>query len=402
MPSSHLLAVGQTPTLRIHEVEGDLVLTGWERPELLARGPKGDEIRYMAEANLVELRAERNCIVQTPLQTTVEIDGSIEGHAALNLLQGPVTVGSVDGHLQVNSSGPLTVENVDGNLSVRAVAGSCRIHCVDGNARVHQVAGDLLLDKVDGNLSVSDVVGNVEAQVDGNVDLNLTLVHGQRVQVTADGNIVCRIQPDAGVRVHLEANGTIRVKNLGEARRVEDDCLEFQLGDGGALIDLRADGDILLIGTEQRGFGPSAGLDAEIGEEMGRRAAELGEQIAQQVEAQVAAVTREMEERLARMGDNEELAGKLQERLTGAMRRAEEKLAEAMRRMEVRAAERGPETDRRRKGYGWPAPPAPPAPPVPPKRPPVSDEERLLILRMVEQGKVSVGQAENLLAVLVG
>ena len=60
MPSSHLLAVGQTPTLRIHEVEGDLVLTGWERPELLARGPKGDEIRHLAEANLVELRAERN------------------------------------------------------------------------------------------------------------------------------------------------------------------------------------------------------------------------------------------------------------------------------------------------------------------------------------------------------
>jgi hypothetical protein len=85
------------------------------------------------------------------------------------------------------------------------------------------------------------------------------------------------------------------------------------------------------------------------------------------------------------------------------MRRAEEKFAEAMRRMEVRSGERGgPEFDRRRKGYGWQSPPQPPVPPAPPKRNPVSDEERMLILRMVEQGKISVEQAEKLLAALNG
>ena len=37
MASTHVLAVGPTPTLKLHEIEGDLTLTGWERPELLAR-----------------------------------------------------------------------------------------------------------------------------------------------------------------------------------------------------------------------------------------------------------------------------------------------------------------------------------------------------------------------------
>mgnify|MGYP003383801076 CR=1 FL=1 len=46
----------------------------------------------------------------------------------------------------------------------------------------------------------------------------------------------------------------------------------------------------------------------------------------------------------------------------------------------------------------------PPAPPVPPKpkRAPATDEERMMILRMVEQGKISVEQAEKLLAALTG
>ena len=100
------------------------------------------------------------------------------------------------------------------------------------------------------------------------------------------------------------------------------------------------------------------------------------------------------------MGDNEEMANKIQERVGMALRRAEEKLAEAMRKMEVR------EGDRRRKGYGWqtPVPPTPPTPPAPPapKRSPASDEERMIILRMVEEGKISVEQAEKLLSALNG
>jgi hypothetical protein len=79
------------------------------------------------------------------------------------------------------------------------------------------------------------------------------------------------------------------------------------------------------------------------------------------------------------------------------MRRAEEKLAEAMRKMEQRTQE---SEGRRRKG-GWTPPPPPPAAPKP-KRSPATEEERMLILRMVEQGKLSVEQAEKLLAALNG
>jgi ElaB/YqjD/DUF883 family membrane-anchored ribosome-binding protein len=164
------------------------------------------------------------------------------------------------------------------------------------------------------------------------------------------------------------------------------------------------------MGGEVRSFGAGAvfdsGVSEEMSEEMARRAAELGQQIAQQVESQVSVLTRELEEKLARMGDNEEMANKIQDRISAALRRAEEKLAETMRKMEVRS-----EGDRRRKGYGWqtpPTPPVPPAPPVPPVAPPArpkqqaSDEERMMVLRMVEQGKLSIEEAEKLLRALNG
>jgi hypothetical protein len=410
MASVQVLPVGLAPTLLANEIEGDFQVTGWDRPELHLRGPKADEITRISAGDEpgalqeIHFSARRNCHVQTPLQSKLRA-GQVQGNVALNLLLGAVEFGDVDGNFAANSTGPLTLGHVDGNLSVRAVAGGFSAQGIDGNARIAQVAGDLHLGAVDGNLSIGEVVGNVTAAADGDVDLSLNLAPGQHVQVTADGNITCRIQPDAGVVVRLEAEGNIRVKNLGEPRRDEDTCLEFVLGDGGAIVDLCAAGNITLVGSEVRSFGGGIDFDPnasqEMNEEMARRAAELGQQIAQQVESQVGVLTRELEEKLARI-DNDEMANKIQDRVSSALRRAEEKLAEAMRKIEVR------EGDRRRKGYGWqtpptpPTPPAPPVPPAPPRRPQANDEDRMMILRMVEGGKISVEQAERLLAALNG
>lgn len=293
MPGVQVLPVGPTPTVMIDEIEGDFQVTGWDRAELQVRGPKADEIIRRSDSDEIRLSSSRNCMMQAPLQTTLHV-GKVEGNAAINMLLGAVEVGDVDGNIATNSTGPLTLGKADGNVSVRSVAGALTTEDIDGNARIAQIAGNLRLGNVDGNLAISEVVGNIQATCDGNVDLRLNLAPGQHVQVAADGNIDCRIQPDAGVVVRLEADGNIRVRNLGASRRDEDTCLEFVLGDGGAILDLHADGDITLTGIDMPGF--SAGFDAaasqEMNEEMGRRAAELGQQIAQQVESQVNVLTR--------------------------------------------------------------------------------------------------------------
>ena len=51
-----------------------------------------------------------------------------------------------------------------------------------------------------------------------------------------------------------------------------------------------------------------------------------------------------------------------------------------------------------------PKPPTPPVPPFPPRpvSDPVSDEERLTILKMLQEKKISLQEAEKLLAALEG
>jgi hypothetical protein len=78
------------------------------------------------------------------------------------------------------------------------------------------------------------------------------------------------------------------------------------------------------------------------------------------------------------------------------MRRAEEK----MRASERRANFVGMAVGRGSMGRP-PVPPIPPVPPVPPNEP-VSDVERLAVLRMLQEKKISLEDAEKLLAALEG
>jgi hypothetical protein len=105
-----------------------------------------------------------------------------------------------------------------------------------------------------------------------------------------------------------------------------------------------------------------------------------------------------LDEKFANLGSGDELAARIQEKVQGALRMAEERAKEYERRG-------GADYERRRNRAGsWPPPPPPPQPPRPPRpaAAPVSEEERLMILRMISEGDINVEQAEKLLAALHG
>jgi hypothetical protein len=96
---------------------------------------------------------------------------------------------------------------------------------------------------------------------------------------------------------------------------------------------------------------------------------------------------------------NERATAQAQERMRRTQEKLERKLEAARRRSEMKAqaAERRAQFHGRRSwNVEWPT-----TPPAPPKEP-VSDEERLMILRMLEQKKITLEEAEELLSALEG
>ena len=104
----------------------------------------------------------------------------------------------------------------------------------------------------------------------------------------------------------------------------------------------------------------------------------------------------EMDHIMQRARESSERAtARSQAKMRRAQKKLERKLAAAKRKAELRAkaAERRSQSG---KNFEWPPPSEEPAQGI------ISDEERLMVLRMLEEKKINLEEAEQLLAVLEG
>jgi hypothetical protein len=162
-------------------------------------------------------------------------------------------------------------------------------------------------------------------------------------------------------------------------------------------------------------------IEVEVGQDFESMAETITDQVTQQIESQMEMLESQLESQFGNIANILNTAGisaqkaermskrareaseRAQARAQEKMRRAQEKLQRkleaARRRAEVRAraAERAARDRRKRAApIDW----TPPQVDTP--REPVSDEERMLILQMLEQKKITVEEAEQLLAALEG
>jgi len=289
---------------------------------------------------------------------------------------------------------------------------------------------------VGGDLFLQDVGGAIQALAGSDVTLEVNFKPEQEYALQAGGDLTCRVGPEASVRLTLIAGGEVTIDVPAAQWTGGSNSKTVTLGAGAAAANLRAGGDLQLTGA-----GPEADslgdFDEKFGADFAGMADDFGAQIESQIESQISAhmanFDKLMAERMAglnfvtdpvdaaKIAATARRAAERVERVTrqqaDAARRRAEKQAEAAQRLAESAQRRAEAINRKvREEHGrrgWPfrgdpaRPPQPPRPPAPnrptaPAAPvdPVSDEERMMILRMVEQGKISVGEAEKLLAAL--
>ena len=169
----------------------------------------------------------------------------------------------------------------------------------------------------------------------------------------------------------LSAGGDLDYPS-GVDTKEQGDGVTFQLGDGGANLELIAGGDLCL----QTGLGRVDSDQDWVGD------------ILTEVDAKLAEV--EARFNVMGMGMYGFEADRVGERVRRAVRRAERKAGGKARR--AMAHEKKKHTS----SFSW----TPPGLGDPAES--ATDEERLTILRMVEEGKVSVSEAEILLRALEG
>jgi hypothetical protein len=413
------------------EVQGNLNLRGWDEQQINASCSNPDDLTMEPRGEEVFISCPDDLSLRVPAAAQVRIL-SLGGDANIKLLEGPLQAQSISGNLNLRAVAETRLEIVRGNLSAKDVSGDLALQEVSGNAVLRDIEGDLS-GLVRGNLRLDDVDGDTSLKVNGNASLSLDPSPGNTYRIEADGSIFCRLPSDASLALNVPRANKIlvRIPEAGLTSPVKPP-FTLDLGDADADLILSAAGDVAINSLPSDWFFED--LEVGIGEDFEQMAENLGEQITQQVESHLDMLSQQLEMGLGNLSrifgpsgiapeKAEKMTQRAQEARERAHRKAQEKLQRAQEKMQrkleaarrraemkARAAERAardrphrphtphkPPRPQRPPGFSWAGPPG-----AGPADEPVSDEERMLILHMLEQGKISPEEAEQLLAALEG
>jgi hypothetical protein len=284
-------------------------------------------------------------------------------------------------------------------MSLRGCAGGCQAKSVGGDASLHEIHGEVDI-TVGADLYLRGADGNVRAQVGSDAAVYLRPLPGMRAEIQAGSDVLLRLPAKANVELILQGcdDESIRVDlpgvkpvEMGMARHV-------MMGSGGATITATAGSEVIVTSRDEEWenvaeFDPLGREGPFAPGEFPGLSSELHDRISRRVEE---ATRRALESSMRAQEQSE----RVQRRVDTAMRRAEEKMRSA----ERRSMHMGIKVGRFGATFERPTPPVPPIPPIPPRpqAEPVTDQERLTILKMLQEKKISLQDAEKLLAALDG
>ena len=406
---------------------GDLAVAAGPEGQVVARCEDRDSLEIRRDGDTFTIRARSNCSVICPHDTQVVV-GAVGGSLSAEALTGRFEVESVSGNLKLGQVGDISVGQVNGNVRARQLNGSFMIQLGRGNVKIYGAAGELSLGHIGGNLLVRDagadlraesVGGNVKVygaqgalvlgRIDGNLlvrdsgdDVRAEWVGGsvslepsplllQSIAVQSGGNVKIRLPEGANVRARLRAGGGVRSNVDGVTTTEEDGTTSVLLGSGDADLAVEAAGYVSLQPREvlaEMGPFPSFGMFDDLDE--------VRFEIELSIAKTMAAVEARLEDKLTGISDREtrERVKNAEERAMGATRAAYEKARRQAEREAERARLRAERAERRWQRVSGKRQPQ--------RKAKVTDEERLRVLRMVEEGKIAPDQAIDLLAALEG
>ncbi len=393
--------VQETPTLSILDCRGDFSVNGWSK----------SAVRVRAEVEQLEIRQEGNTFMVTcgsDLRIDAPVDSCLQvrtlgGDARFKCIQGEISLDEVGGDLLLGQVGNARIKQAGGDLSARNVDGDLIVQKVVGDMSVRSVSGRLEVEYVGRDLGARILMGDARAgDVQGDLRLQSAFSDGKEYSFKARGDIVARVPSSTNADFTLRSGrNRIRIKADLLDRKDGDDEITGRLGDGGATVLLDAGRDMILAASDS-GWGQDwSGVQVgAIGAEFGAEFSTLAEDIASQVGAHMAEMSLQLEDKLANI---EVDVGRLDERAERVARRAQKQLERAATRLQ-RRAEREADKARRHAAKGrWKTASRPGRAASPePAADPVTDKERLTILNMVAEAKISVEEAESLLDALKG
>jgi hypothetical protein len=359
---SKTISAGKSPKIKVDAIGGDVSIVGWEGVDIIVKSDDNDT-SLVQNGEVITLTCGGDLSLRVPKGSSFEFK-SIGGDASVRGINGNIELKEIGGDLSIRDVGSVAIGTVGADLSLRNLAGDLFVKSAHGDVSIRGVEGNVNLESVADDLALRGVRGNVNVSVGEDVIVYLDPKSGGSYSVIAGDDILLVLPPNSNVTLNIHGDEIdVTLPGIEEEEGATERSIV--LGDGSANISLSAGGDVRVSDKADAGefaeeFGNFAGLNFDW--------SGFGERISRQVER--------------------------------AARRAEEAGRRAERHAERHARKWKGKVNVGRWDWNF-GPTGVITPPSPPSEP-VAEEERMAILKMLQEKKISAAQADELLKALEG
>lgn len=366
----------------IQVVGGDLRLRGRSGGRLQIDG-EGANAEQLGEGQPYVVRVSGDARITVPDDVNVSVQ-QVGGDAKLTELGRATDINTVGGDLIVRGAQSLNIKTVGSDLRVKRVEGEVIVESVGSDATIREVTGNVWVTAIGSDLYLRNIDGSCKVDhVNADLVLNIDFEPEQEYRFNAGSDVLCRVREDTNATFHLPAD-TECILDV-EAEISEDNGVEqiVTLGTGAATVKIGEASTLRLVGEEED-YVLSFGVQIE--EELEARLSTLESKLSRQLEG--------LDERIQAKAQHwSTQAERLAERAQQQAERAAERVRLKMERSTRHKRDPGPRRIQFTMGTdGLPKR----------KKDPVTEQERLLILQMVQENKITIEEAEQLLAALDG
>ena len=360
----------------------DLSVEGSDRTIMTAVVRHSDSFRYTELSGKGEVKATSDCRLVIPSSTTVTID-KVGGDASLVNLAKRVVIGKVGGDLVIQNLGGASIEAVGGDLHVNSPGG-------EGLETV-RVGGDLYgtgvqslsARAVGGDVYLHQVTGAITLTAGGDIEIEVTVPELPVISVIAGGDVRLVVPSVVHGQLEMTSEGNEITIHAGEQEGSwEMKQLSLSLGEGGNLVKLAAGGEITV--TDQ------ADLNREVNEGF--------QDIVNEWKSFGSVLEEEIRESFGTALNNIHWATRS---TTGVGEKARTKIEKARRKMETKGVSidhTGVNVNHNGKHVGITF--GTPVSTAEKEKSGATDEERLLVLKMLQDKKITADEADKLLSAL--
>ncbi len=378
-------------TMIVVKTHADLDLQGSDQMEIraLTDEHRGAALTQVEDVVHVQSRSDLDLVVPEVAAVVIE---RVSGDANIQQVKGHLQVQRIGGDLAIQNIGTAEIMSVGGDCKILTNQGVLSIQRIGSDFTGAELSGPFKLEGVGGDADVHMIGGDAQIRAGGDINFTIAEISGQNVRLDAGGDVLVVLPAKADVALDLRSRGhDIMINMAGESQNIEKRMATMTFGSGSSKISVDAGGDIR-VSDDTSEIDDFDDLREDI------------EKHWQEVDESRSGRSSEDNEGFAFRAD--EFNDRMNRHMDSVMRQADSRIQQAMKKLEERT--------RRLEKHGFPhVPPIPPFPPQPgrwtgpvhgveEKKQAASEEEKLLILKMLQEKKITAEEAEKLLDALEG